>query len=420
MTAAPSYVAVKRKREDAPIQSLILEERRTKHARVNVEYKLESVSQISNEPPPKSTGPADTRESKDAPGTESSTPSKSPFVKKTDTLAHKAIKNSGPRHFELATGKRSADTAGLLPTFIERPLKRSNFDAESNTEQKSTPLKRPGTKSTQKGATNGTPDFKALGRAEPSAALSARLSALAFEEAGESAPKPRVIVQPKPTPRRRKEPTPGPPSSTLPRSSSMDFSDDDYVYDIYIRSTSTPSAPPAPTPSFPTSISSAPLLPIPADSTAPRSLTGLPSDLSSFASFSDTHADPDVGYLILPDSSESSYFWSSDPTATKPTADSDSDDEGDDEDSNAEDFYANEYPDDEVDMDDEMDRGAYGFRMGRGSEDEDDFADDGWGRGGGSDGDSDEAGTNPWKKFMGRERRRMDEEDDYNREKEAE
>ncbi|KAG8627368.1 hypothetical protein KVT40_004851 [Elsinoe batatas] len=412
MTAAPSYVAVKRKRDDAPIQSLILEERRTKHARVNVEYKLKSVSQASNEQPPKPTEvtapPAQDKDKGDGAATATNTPSKSPFVKKTDTLAHKAIKNSGPRHFELATGKRSADTAGLLPTFIERPLKRSNVELDSPPVQKTTPLKRPGTKSTQKNASNASSDLKALGRTEPSAALSAKLSALAFEESGEAAPKPRVAVQPRPTPRRRREPAPAAPPA----------SDDDYVYDIYIRSAATPSLPPAPTtPSFhsiPSPTTHTPL-PLPTDSTAPRSLTSLPTSL---ASFSPTHSDPDVGYLILPDSSESSYFWSSDPLATKPTAHSDTSDEGDDEDSNAEGFYANEYPDDEVDGEDEMGRGAYGFRHGRGSEDEDEYGDDGWGgRGGGSDEDSDEdaAGENPWKKFMGRERRRMEEEDEFGR-----
>ncbi|PSK51694.1 hypothetical protein B9Z65_2961 [Elsinoe australis] len=425
MSAAPSYVAVKRKREDAPIQSLILEEPRAKHARVNVEYKLKSVSQPSNEPPPKST-----QNQKDTTAAEKGTPSKSPFVKKTDTLAHKAIKHSRPRHFELARGKRSADTAGLLPTFIERPVKRSNVEVESEIEQKSTPLKRPGTKTTQHGAAKGATDFKALGRNEPSAALAAKLSELAFQEAGEPAPKPRVIAQPKRTPRRRKptEPHSGlPPSTSYTDLEDAPVSDDEYVYDIYIRSTSTPSLPsepqnPAPTsstPSFPPT--NVPLRPVPTDSTAPRSLTGLPSDLSSFASYSSQHspsADLDVGYLILPSEAESSYFWSSNTSGAKGGGGSSSSEEDeDDEDSNAEDYYGADYPEDEVDEDDEMGEGAYRFRMGRGSEDEDEFADPGWGgaknRGEWED-DSDEsegAGNNPWKKFMGRERRAMEEED---------
>ncbi|PNS15257.1 hypothetical protein CAC42_8258 [Sphaceloma murrayae] len=401
MTAAPSYVAVKRKREDEPIASLILEERRTKHARVNVEYKLESVSQPSNEPPPKVSSSEGAQRSDQTSAPEEDTSSKSPFVKKTDTLAHKAIKRSGPRQFELASGKRSADTAGLVPTFIERSAKRANVDQEAEPEQRSTPLKRPGTKSAPRTAPNGSGTPSRPTRNEPSAALTAKLNALAFEEAGEPAPKPRVIMQPRATPRRRKAP------EVIPQQPPDPVSDDEYVYDIYIRSTSTPSLPlPQPTapnplpPQFPDSS----LHPVPTDSTAPRSLTStLPTDLSSLSTYTD-HSQ-DVGYLILPSEESSSYFWSS--TSKQPGDLSSSGDEQDDEDSNAEDYYGADYPDDEVDEDDEMGIGAYRFRRG-GSEDEDEFADPGWaGRRYGSDG-SEDGGDNPWKRFMERERRAMD------------
>ncbi|KAF2154804.1 hypothetical protein K461DRAFT_319320 [Myriangium duriaei CBS 260.36] len=411
MTGAPSYVAVKRKRDDAPIQSLILEERRTKHARVNVEYRLESVSQLSNSQPQPGSNSNDQQ-----------TATRIPAAPAPSTNG--AVKPSGPRHFELATpppltSKRTADAAGLLPTFIERPAKRTNLSSASPAPQPKAPLKRPGTRV----ATNGSAP-RVLGKtAAPSAGLAAALEAFALEESARDAShdeeeqeheppqKPRVIVQPKRTVRRRKDIEASQPI------------EDDYVYDIYIRSAarSVPSPAPVPAPVTPFPQPQAPPLPTgPIDPSAPRTPSLLPlnpdttaprSLLESYASLTPslTDAEQDVGYLILPtDPSSSAYFWTSSPSHSRRGSRSGSEDgEEDDEDSNAEDYYGADYPEDEVDEDDEMGVGEWRFRHG--SDDEDDFATPGWGvredGAGGDWSDSDmeeDRAMNPWKRFGGR------------------
>ncbi|GAM85871.1 hypothetical protein ANO11243_038800 [Dothideomycetidae sp. 11243] len=435
MTAAPSYVAVKRKRDEAPIQSLILEERRTKHARINVEYRLESVSQLSNEQP--SSGSASIKPPATLPPT-NGVPD-----------GNNAKKPCGPRHFELAsngTGKRSADAAGLLPTFVERPVKRAHLSGIPTPESPRTPtLKRPGTRRLPGANTNGA-ETKILGKgAEPSAGLTAALHAFALEEAAldgdeeqeqeqEPRQKPRVIMQPRRTVRRRRDMGADAPqnghNSIVPKTETgMTNEDGDYVYDIYIRSAarSIPCDPPPPAlqaafpnPAPPPSSSnlqqpidpSAPrtpsLLPINPDSTAPRSL------LESYTSLSPSApSEEEVGYLILPSSSSSSYFWTSgSPSHSRRNSRSSSDEDGEgDEDSNAEDHYAADYPEDEVDEDDEMGRGEWRFRHAA-SDDEDDFRDPGWaGRGGAANADEDgwsddsleaDRSINPWRRFGGK------------------
>lgn len=427
MTTAPSYVAVKRKRDDAPIQSLILEERRTKHARINVEYRLESISQSSNSQP----------------GISSTTLPPQVTPPATASLENVAPppppKPSGPRHFELATtsGKRSADAAGLLPTFVERPAKRP-MPFSSTAPAPPGPQKRPGTRS----ATNGT-STRVLGKgAEPSASLTAALHAFAMQEAEadgsdeeereaaqqpqSQAPvpdKPRVIVQPKRAVRRapRKD------------ADAMDTDEEDYVYDIYLLAGRTETAPKPPAPSVPaaplttTTTTTTPAAPTtgPIDPSAPRTANLLPLNPDSTAPGSvlaslmggdyNTSPNPDVGYLILPtNDEESSYFWgASAPLHHNASSSDDEGDADDDDDSNAEDYYAADYPEDEIDADDEMGVGEWRYRNRGVSDDEDDFADvpPAWGNNGGGEDDggawSDSSieadrSMNPWRRFGGR------------------
>ncbi|KAG5914430.1 hypothetical protein E4U42_000485 [Claviceps africana] len=71
----------------------------------------------------------------------------------------------------------------------------------------------------------------------------------------------------------------------------------------------------------------------------------------------------DIGILVLEDDEESNLFFGSTP---------DEDDEfgEDDEDENAENHYTADYPEDEVDSDDEYDRQAYMYRHGNNSDEE--------------------------------------------------
>ncbi|KAK7404195.1 hypothetical protein QQX98_010037 [Neonectria punicea] len=73
-------------------------------------------------------------------------------------------------------------------------------------------------------------------------------------------------------------------------------------------------------------------------------------------------APTDVGLLVLDGKEDSSLFFGPE--------DDDDDDDLDDEDENAEGHYTADYPEDEVDSDDEYGRQAYGYRNGNASDDE--------------------------------------------------
>ncbi|KOS17199.1 hypothetical protein ESCO_006065 [Escovopsis weberi] len=85
----------------------------------------------------------------------------------------------------------------------------------------------------------------------------------------------------------------------------------------------------------------------------------------------------DIGILVLDGEKETMLFYG-------PPQDEDEDADEDDEDENAENHYTADYPEDEVDSDDEFDRHAYMFRNANASDDEE-FDDDEY-----DDDDSDE------------------------------
>jgi hypothetical protein len=74
-------------------------------------------------------------------------------------------------------------------------------------------------------------------------------------------------------------------------------------------------------------------------------------------------APTDVGVLVLDGKEESNLFFG-------PDRDEDEELDEDDEDENAENYYTADYPEEEVDSDDEYGRHAYGYRNGNASDDE--------------------------------------------------
>lgn len=74
-------------------------------------------------------------------------------------------------------------------------------------------------------------------------------------------------------------------------------------------------------------------------------------------------APTDVGLLVLDGKEESNLFYG-------PDRDEDEDLDEDDEDENAENYYTADYPEDEVESDDEYGRHPYGYRNGNASDDE--------------------------------------------------
>ncbi|KAM0447242.1 hypothetical protein ACHAQK_000789 [Fusarium lateritium] len=74
-------------------------------------------------------------------------------------------------------------------------------------------------------------------------------------------------------------------------------------------------------------------------------------------------APTDVGVLVLDGKEESNLFFG-------PERDEDDELDEDDEDENAENYYTADYPEDEVESDDEYGRHAYGYRNGNASDDE--------------------------------------------------
>ncbi|KAG8665916.1 hypothetical protein FPOAC2_11002 [Fusarium poae] len=74
-------------------------------------------------------------------------------------------------------------------------------------------------------------------------------------------------------------------------------------------------------------------------------------------------APTDVGVLVLDGKEESNLFFG-------PERDEDEELDEDDEDENAENYYTADYPEEEVDSDDEYGRHAYGYRNGNASDDE--------------------------------------------------
>ena len=341
MSIAPSRVLVKRRRSEDPLAALVLEERTAKRERTNVQYHLESVSGESN------------------------------GVSRSNNAGAQVVP-SAPRHFELSvpSRKRNADTAGLMPTFVEKRWKgESTVDGTNGPNTKLvespplTPLKRPGTKALRKDrmVEQSTPNRSA--QAPPNELADAMhkfaLEEAAAEEAERSAnvqamPKPRLLVRPKRSVRRLKDrqtpsTTVNGAQASLPRQVTdidEEMSDDEgFVYDLYIRYEQGTK-------------------PIGTDLTSPA---GQP-----------------IGYLIIKEEDEP--LWE-----TFLEEEEEDRFDTDDEDENAEDYYGADYPEDEVASDDELGQGAYGYRHG-GSEDEQ------WDSETGTFSDEEDAMRNPWRK----------------------
>ena len=231
MSIAPSRVLVKRRRSEDPLAALVLEERTAKRERTNVQYHLESVSGESN------------------------------GVSRSNNAGAQVVP-SAPRHFELSipSRKRNADTAGLMPTFVEKRWKGESAVAGSkgpNTKLAEspplTPLKRPGTKALRKDRMDEQATPTRPVPAPPSELADAMhkfaLEEAAAEEAERSAhvqatPKPRLLVRPKRSVRRlRDRQTPNATQNGSQANISRhvtdideEMSDDEgFVYDLYIR-----------------------------------------------------------------------------------------------------------------------------------------------------------------------------------------
>ncbi|KAL1588926.1 hypothetical protein WHR41_02369 [Cladosporium halotolerans] len=157
-------------------------------------------------------------------------------------------------------------------------------------------------------------------------ALAQEMHQFALDELAKT-PKPEVKAKPKLPPSRSRalhQESIAAPQGNL-TDDPMD-SDSEYVYDTYIL---------APAPTDPTEATT-------------NALT-IPSN---------------VGYLIISENDEDlweTYMHDLEASDSEPT---------DEDDENAEDYYGADYPSDELASDDEHDRGAYGYRARRGSNDE--------------------------------------------------
>ncbi|GAB7339751.1 hypothetical protein MBLNU457_6313t1 [Dothideomycetes sp. NU457] len=355
MSTGPTHVRIKRRRDETPLPSLRLEgpqqELRKFH---HLEYRLETHLHT-----PESTK-------------QNATPQDAP--------------PTAPRRFELSTPsrKRNAETAGLMPTFVEKK-RRGPSSLENTTraelhdisDEVSTPLKRPGTKTLRQDQSKNVTPSKLT--PAPSLELADAMHQFALEEVAQeeaehkrvaakrTVEKPRVIIQPKGSVRRLKDRQPQSASlisltSVTGINNSIDemSDDEDYVYDIYVKH--------------------ADIL-MTEDTTDPV-----------------THS---IGILVITEEDEE--IWES-----YIEGEEEEKFDTDDEDENAEDYYGADYPEDEVASDDEYNQGAYGYRHG-GSDDEQ------WDSETGTYSDEEDAMKNPWKKapWLRATKDEDDEDDEY-------
>ena len=352
MSAGPTHVRIKRRRDETPLPSLRLEGPQQKQRKFHhLEYRLE-------------------------------TQLHAPEVT-IQNAAPQTLPPTGPRCFELSTPsrKRNAETAGLMPTFVERKRRgpsqletTTRIEEQDVADEVSTPLKRPGTRTLrQDQPRNITPSKPAQA---PSLALADALHQFALEEVAQEEAeqkaaerkmeKPRVIIQPKGSVRRLRDRQPqrtplNASTSGASTTNSIDemSDDDDYVYDIYVRHAE---------------------VPISGDTADP--------------------ATQSMGILVITEEDEE--IWES-----YIEGEEEEKFDTDDEDENAEDYYGADYPEDEVASDDEYNHGAYGYRHG-GSDDEQ------WDGETGAYSDEEDAMKNPWKKapWLRATKDEDDEEDD--------
>ncbi|KAK3702228.1 hypothetical protein LTR37_015060 [Vermiconidia calcicola] len=245
------------------------------------------------------------------------------------------------------TGKRKGREDG--PMFVEKEKeKRSKQHSVVDVEEKdrleeappSRPLKRPG-----KGAAvrrTIPPEAKVESEVERRQIeqLAQYMHQSALEEVKrESTPKPKVVAQPKLSGARSREFHRQRVASNNKKDEDVDMESDDgdYVYDTYV-------------------------------------LAPTPATASSRDAGIDVHPEEynSIGYLIITEADQT--LWDAYLEESLQENASDKDDNSDEEDENAEDYYGADYPEDEVDSEDEFGRNAYGF-MGRG----------GGGGGGGAD-----------------------------------
>lgn len=223
------------------------------------------------------------------------------------------------------------------------------YDEKVEISAPAAPLKRPGRGSAlrprgDKPKPDGPKDESIIARQQRDVARMAQeMHQFALDELAKT-PKPEVTSKPKlPPSRARALHQANSPAKAAPKptekhdDTAMDVdSDSEYVYDTYVL---------APT-SLPAPSSTSQTLP----ATVPIS-TPTPSG-------------PKIGYIIITEADEQAWETYMHDLPLSASEESDSDD------SNAEDYYGADYPSDELASDDEHDRGAYGYRARRGSNDE--------------------------------------------------
>lgn len=359
-------MAIKRKRDHEPVESLILRQKKQKTE--SVQYRLKAVSADQH-----TLADAKILSGLKAIGPDLSAPATA-TPQQSETITSSTSIESVPRHFQLRK-KRGADTAGLA-TFYEKRQRGLNAVINALPQEESpintqisadhTPLKRPGANSQElkwRSATRKAEHERAASNLTPrptkkdDPALADALHRFALEEIErEEQGRPRVKYQPKrPIRRMLNRDSPGAvesPAQAEPQvhiqdeDVDMDLSDDEnYVVDIYVRT----------------------------EGKSPD------SDITNPASHS-------VGYLIITEQDEPHWEMYLEDEEDNEKVNSD------DEDENAEDYYGADYPEDEVASDDEAGRGAYGYRHG-GSDDET------WDSDTGDFSDEEDRMRNPWKTY---------------------
>ncbi|KAF2995511.1 hypothetical protein E8E13_001200 [Curvularia kusanoi] len=329
---APQTLSVKRKRTEAPVDSLIFDnnnDRDNADTRDNSVKRQRSTADIFFR---RLTKPGDTANTT-PPDSSASTPT-------TERRFHlDPISRAKSKHVFI---ERRAATEPSTPNLGPSPL--STHQATPSAVPSARPRKRPGTRAASSAHTTTPSTTSSTHRSQPSEHDVRELEALSHRvEHEEKAPTTNPISPSKYKPRapslRFADREPLKAAALASRDGlgtdpdAMDLDNEgDYVIDTYVLE---------------------PLL--------PDSLGNLPTSTGS------------VGYLVLSATDEEEW-WATGANAE----DSDKEFDTDDDDSNAEEYYANDYPEDELSDDDEFGRDPYKRAHRRGSSDEEfDAADSG-------------------------------------------
>lgn len=407
MSVAPSYVAVKRRRDESPLSALVLEERQAKYRRQHVEYRLQSTSTTqpalsqSGVPHIKTTQPvseqSSTSASSNAPHEQiivSGNVVPAPHDAHNDPVPQSLKRTEAKRTFSLAPPlagrKRGAEVSDELPTFIEskrlRMMKGANsrqgprFPVQKPVERISSPPRQKRAGTSIRRPAEAVKSVSTLDRDDtqqaPSKELSDALHAFALEELARehdaetdhepepepeppkstfvSPVKPAIKFQPKPTARLRDRVAHSNGTSTPDTETGVRLPDEDTAMDDYADDAE----------DFVYDIYMR-------HSTSAAAVEAAETDVS--------------GVLVITEQDEP--LWQ---TYLEESEDGDGRFDTDDEDENAEGYYGADYPEDEVASDDEFGAGAYGYRRG-------DSDDEQWDREAWSEGE-DEIGE-PWKRM---------------------